>query len=153
MAKRRDGVALDRRRHDGGSQRLPSIESLQAPAPFSELRLQLTSPSTSPNESNTTLTPHSIIHGDACFAYFNKIWGIPVVVMPSLFTVAPNRRAGLPSPSDSAPQAAVSAPVERKKLQRTNAPHAFSGIFASWRPARRRYHSSFSCAASGAGAG
>jgi hypothetical protein len=27
---------------------------------------------------NTTLTPHSITHGDACFAYFNKIWGIPV---------------------------------------------------------------------------
>src|SRR5215813_8541867 len=80
----------------------------------------------------------------ACFA---------VVVMPSLFTVAPDRRAGLPSPSDSAPQAAVSAPVERKKLQRTNAPHAFSGIFASRRPARGRYHSSFSCAASGAGAG
>jgi hypothetical protein len=25
-----------------------------------------------------TLTPHSIIHGDACFAYFNKIWGIPM---------------------------------------------------------------------------
>jgi hypothetical protein len=24
-----------------------------------------------------TLTPHSIIHGDACFAYFNKIWGNP----------------------------------------------------------------------------
>jgi hypothetical protein len=24
-----------------------------------------------------TLTPHSITHGDACFAYFNKIWGIP----------------------------------------------------------------------------
>ena len=39
--------------------------------------LKLTSPSTSPNELNTTLTPHSIIHGDACFAYFNKIWGIP----------------------------------------------------------------------------
>src|SRR5260370_19461387 len=31
----------------------------------------------SPNELNTTLTPHSIIHGHACFAYFNKIWGIP----------------------------------------------------------------------------
>jgi hypothetical protein len=46
--------------------------------PFSELRLQLFNPSTSPNELNTTLTPHSIIHGDACFAYFNKIWGIPV---------------------------------------------------------------------------
>jgi len=37
--------------------------------------LQLINPSTSPNELNTTLTPHSIIHGDACFAYFNKIWG------------------------------------------------------------------------------
>src|SRR5262249_60011263 len=33
----------------------------------------------SPNELNTTLTPHSIIPGDACFAYFNKIWGIPAV--------------------------------------------------------------------------
>src|SRR5258708_32881777 len=32
MAKCHDGVALDRRRYDGGSQRLPSIESLQAPA-------------------------------------------------------------------------------------------------------------------------
>jgi hypothetical protein len=39
--------------------------------------LQLINPSTSPNELNTTLTPHSIIHGDACFAYFNKVWGIP----------------------------------------------------------------------------
>jgi hypothetical protein len=25
----------------------------------------------------TTQTPHSIIHRNACFAYFNKIWGIP----------------------------------------------------------------------------
>jgi hypothetical protein len=25
----------------------------------------------------STPTPHSIIHGDAWFAYFNKIWGIP----------------------------------------------------------------------------
>jgi hypothetical protein len=24
-----------------------------------------------------TLMPHSIIDGDACLAYFNKIWGIP----------------------------------------------------------------------------
>jgi hypothetical protein len=39
--------------------------------------LQLINQSTSPNELNTTLTPHRIIHGDACFAYFNKIWGIP----------------------------------------------------------------------------
>jgi len=30
---------------------------------------------------NMTLTPHSIIHGDACFAYFNKIWGIPFVIV------------------------------------------------------------------------
>src|SRR5207245_627837 len=80
VAKRRDGVALDRRRHDGGSQRLPSIESLQAPANSQSLRLQLINPSTSPNELNTTLTPHSIIHGDACFAYFNKIWDIPEAV-------------------------------------------------------------------------
>jgi hypothetical protein len=28
---------------------------------------------------NTTPTPHSIINGDACFAYFNKIWGIPLL--------------------------------------------------------------------------
>ena len=41
------------------------------------VRLQHISPSTSPNELNTTLTPHSMIHGDAYFAYFNKIWGIP----------------------------------------------------------------------------
>jgi hypothetical protein len=27
------------------------------------------------------LTPHSIIHGNAGFAYFNKIWGIPVFVL------------------------------------------------------------------------
>jgi hypothetical protein len=39
--------------------------------------LQLINPSTSPTELNTMLTPHSIIHGDACFAYFNKIWGAP----------------------------------------------------------------------------
>jgi hypothetical protein len=32
---------------------------------------------------NRTLTPHSIIHGDACFAYFNKIWGIPEGRMPT----------------------------------------------------------------------
>ena len=24
------------------------------------------------------LMPHSINHGNACFAYFNKIWGIPI---------------------------------------------------------------------------
>jgi hypothetical protein len=39
--------------------------------------LQLINPSTLHNELNTTLTPHSMVHGDACFAYFNKIWGIP----------------------------------------------------------------------------
>ena len=36
--------------------------------------------------------------------------------MPSLFTVAPNRRAGLPSAADSAPQAVVSAPIEMSQL-------------------------------------
>ncbi len=39
--------------------------------------MQLINPSMSPNELTTTLTPRSIIHGDACFAYFNKIWGTP----------------------------------------------------------------------------
>ena len=65
MAKCRDGVALDRRRK-------PTSTS-----PFSELHLQLISPSTSPDELSTTLTSHSIIPGEACFAYFNKIWGNP----------------------------------------------------------------------------
>jgi hypothetical protein len=26
---------------------------------------------------NRKSTPHSMINGIACFAYFNKIWGIP----------------------------------------------------------------------------
>jgi hypothetical protein len=58
--------------------------------------LQLINPSTSPNELNTTLTPHSIIHGDACFAYFNKIWGIPCFCSLShrLMSICPTRRAG-----------------------------------------------------------
>ena len=47
--------------------------------------------STSSNELNTTLTP--ITHGDACFAYFNKIWGIPsrpcasVVTGPTRYSI------------------------------------------------------------------
>src|SRR5947208_7675072 len=45
-----------------------------------------------------------------------------VVAMPSLFTVAPSRRASLPSPADSAPQAAVSAPVEMFQLTAISAP-------------------------------
>src|SRR5262245_17864924 len=49
----------------------------------------------------------------ACFA---------VIAMPSLFTVAPSRRAGLPSPADSAPQAAVSAPLEMSELTAISAP-------------------------------
>ena len=49
----------------------------------------------------------------ACFA---------VVAMPSFFTVEPIRRAGLPSPADRAPQAAVSAPVEMSELTAISAP-------------------------------
>ena len=45
--------------------------------PVLKPRWQLTNANTSPNELNTTLMPHSIPHGDACFAYFNKVWGIP----------------------------------------------------------------------------
>ena len=77
MAKYCDGVALDRRRHIGGGQGIPSIESLQALAGSSELRLRFINPNASANELKTTLMSHSIIHGDAYFAYFNKIWGIP----------------------------------------------------------------------------
>ena len=68
----------------------------------------------------------------ACFA---------VVVMPSLFTVAPNRRSGLPSPADSAPQAAMSAPVEMSQLSAISAsvempqPAAVSALVASPLPA------------------
>src|SRR5262249_16985855 len=43
----------------------------------SEPRWPLINPSTSPNQLNATLMPHSINHGDACFAYVNKIRGIP----------------------------------------------------------------------------
>jgi hypothetical protein len=54
------------------------LSSIAPTCPFSEVHLQLINPSTSSNELNTTLTPHSITHGDACFAYFNKILGIPL---------------------------------------------------------------------------
>jgi hypothetical protein len=32
---------------------------------------------------NHKLTPHNMINGNACFAYFNKVWGIlKTVVLP-----------------------------------------------------------------------
>jgi hypothetical protein len=41
-------------------------------------RLSLTLPSSAPSRTlNRKLTPHSMINGNACFAYFNKNWGIP----------------------------------------------------------------------------
>jgi hypothetical protein len=37
---------------------------------------------------NRKLKPHSIIHGNACFAYFNNIWGIPAkIIRPELGAV------------------------------------------------------------------
>jgi hypothetical protein len=33
------------------------------------------------------LMPHSITDGDACFAYFNKKWGIPGSEGPTLLRV------------------------------------------------------------------
>jgi hypothetical protein len=40
--------------------------------------LSLTLPSSAPSKTlNRKLTPHSMINGNACFAYFNKNWGIP----------------------------------------------------------------------------
>jgi hypothetical protein len=67
-------TALDRARHDGGIQRLPSIESLQASAPLSELHLQLIK---STNIQRVEHAAHSITHGDARFAYFNKSGASP----------------------------------------------------------------------------
>jgi hypothetical protein len=78
MAKYCDGMALDRRLHIGGGQGIPSIESLQA---LAGSRLRSINPNASANELKTTLMSHSIIHADAYFAYFNKIWGIPKETM------------------------------------------------------------------------
>jgi len=57
--------------------------------------LQLISPSMSPNELNTTLTPHSIIPGDACFAYFNKNWGIPEAEAAATELAAANKNPNI----------------------------------------------------------
>ena len=70
-------IALDRCRHVGGGQAIPSIEKATSICRCSELRLRRIKPNTSADELNIILMSHSIIHRDACFAYFNKIWGIP----------------------------------------------------------------------------
>jgi hypothetical protein len=111
MAKRRDGVALDRRRHDGGSQRLPSIESLQAPA-----RSQSCACSSS---IQVRQTPHSIIHGDACFAYFNKIWGIP---SPLLRTRPDNPAAKRKDQTPHHRPTSLAAPTASRVTSSTNEP-------------------------------
>src|ERR1700737_3633199 len=49
----------------------------------------------------------------ACFA---------VVVLPSLFTIAPNRRSGSPAQPEGPPQGGVSAPVEMPYLPARSAP-------------------------------
>jgi hypothetical protein len=64
--------------------------------------LQLINPSTAPNELNPTLTPHSILHGDACFAYFNKVWGIPCLPAGPLFAVG-NPESAAPHLSKTCP--------------------------------------------------
>jgi hypothetical protein len=107
-----DGVALDRRRHDGGSQSLPSIEKPTSTCPFSELHLKLINPSTLPNELNTTLTPHSMIHGDACFAYFNKIWGIPSQLVAAVKTARLTKLRPIETPFGSYPEVTVARIVD-----------------------------------------
>jgi hypothetical protein len=64
MAKCRDGVAMEAAK---GFRRSKAYST----CPFSELRFQLINPSTSPDELNMTVRPHSIIHGDGCFAYLS----------------------------------------------------------------------------------
>jgi hypothetical protein len=46
--------------------------------------LQLINPSTLPNELKTMLIPLGMTHGNACFPYFNKIWGIIRLVPASV---------------------------------------------------------------------
>ena len=47
------------------------------------------------------LMPHSIIHGDACFAYFNKIWGIPYMPIGPTHTPIPiDRTTPMPMRTD-----------------------------------------------------
>jgi len=53
-----------------------SIKGLQAPAGSQSCAAAHQSKYL-PNQLKTTLTPHRIFHGDACFAYFNKIWASP----------------------------------------------------------------------------
>jgi hypothetical protein len=53
------------------------IDSLQTPARSQSRACSSSIKYVTQRELNTTLTPHSMIHGDACFPYFNKIWGIP----------------------------------------------------------------------------
>ena len=77
MAKCCDGAALDRRWNDGsgkGFRRLKAYKQL----PILRTALSLTpSSSSSPPGLNRKPTPHSMINSNACFAYFNKIRGIP----------------------------------------------------------------------------
>ena len=56
-----------------GFRRLKAYKQL----PILRAALVAHAPSTPSNELNRKLTPHSMINGNACFAYFNKIWGIP----------------------------------------------------------------------------
>src|SRR5438128_1118008 len=58
--------------------------------------------------------PHSINHGDACFAYFNKIWGTPI---------RPNERR------ESAFRAAVKA-VSAATVAPRASPRAFSAALS-----------------------
>jgi hypothetical protein len=58
-----------------GFRRLNAYKQL----PILRAAFVVTLPSTSsPRTLKRTLMPHSRIDGDVCFAYLNKIWGIPV---------------------------------------------------------------------------
>src|SRR5438309_950163 len=41
--------------------------------------------------------PHSINHGDACLAYFNKIWGIPQMQQNGGYSITSSVRARIES--------------------------------------------------------
>jgi hypothetical protein len=58
---------------------------------YKHLPVLRAAPAAHQSELNTRLTPYSIIHGDTCFAYFNKIWGIPCAIACEVFG---DRRSG-----------------------------------------------------------
>jgi hypothetical protein len=79
MAKCCDSTAPDRCWHVGAGQRTPPIERLQTQLPALRAALAAHHSKYVGQPLKTMLMPHNIVRGCACFAHFNKIWGIPPI--------------------------------------------------------------------------